>query len=101
VTSFRCSFFLCSDLWPLRKIIYSDQEVSVSLVVPGERPCYIDGYPFEHDPNIVLVHLALIPHPWVVTGCTVGTISQYHFLPEPVVSLTDLIQGFVDTQVTS
>jgi hypothetical protein len=31
------------------------------LVVPWERPYYIDGYLFKWDPDIVLMHLNPIP----------------------------------------
>jgi hypothetical protein len=46
---------------PLDKTVHSNQEVNVSLVALWERPYYIYGYPFKRDPDIVLVHLNLIP----------------------------------------
>jgi hypothetical protein len=78
--------------------------LSVSLVALGEGPCYIDGYPFEQSPNIVLVHLIMIPGSRATTGCT-GVALSAPFLNiasclESVVPLANLIQGFVDTQVT-
>jgi hypothetical protein len=42
---------------PLHKVVHSYQEVSVSLVTSWEGPCYINGYPFEWGPNVVLMHL--------------------------------------------
>jgi hypothetical protein len=90
---------------PLGKIIHSNQEILVSLVTPWKGPCYINGYSFEGGPNIILVHLALIPDLWATTGCT-GVALSAPFLNigsclEPVEFLSNLIQGFVDTQVTS
>jgi hypothetical protein len=42
------------------------------------------GYPFEHDPNVVLMHLVLIPglggRNWLHRCHTAGTTSQHHFL---------------------
>jgi hypothetical protein len=86
---------------PLGKIIHSDKEVSVSLVSLQEGACYISGYSFERGSNIILVHLALIPGPQASTGCT-GVALSAPFLDvcshlEPVESLSNLIQGFVNT----
>jgi hypothetical protein len=61
----------------LGKIVHSDQEVSVSLVAPWERPCYIDDYPFERSSDVVLVHLAPVPGPGATTGCT--GVALHHF----------------------
>jgi hypothetical protein len=76
----------------------------VSLVAPWEGTCYIDGYPFERGPDIVLMHLTPIPGPGAATGCT-GILLPAPLLNiasclEPVVPLPDLIQGLDDTQVT-
>jgi hypothetical protein len=107
--SFRyCRHFLIGNgvrFWPLGKVIHSDQEVSVSLVTSWEGPCSIDGYSFEWSPDIILVHLAMIPGSWSATGCT-GVALSAPFLNisshlEPVEFLPNLIQGFVVTQVTS
>jgi hypothetical protein len=89
---------------PLYKIIHSDQEVSVSLVTSWEGPCYINGYSFKRTANIILVHLSPIPGLWAATGCT-GVTLLAPFLNigscfEPVESLSNLIQGFINTQVT-
>jgi hypothetical protein len=92
-------------LGPLGKIICSDQELSVSFVISWEGPCYIDGYPFEQGPDIVLMHLVLIPGSGAMTGCTgvalPAPLCNIGFYVEPVVPLLDLIQGLVDTEVTS
>jgi hypothetical protein len=90
---------------PFGKIIHSDQEVSVSLVASREGPCYVNGYSFERSPDIILVHLAPIPGPRPTTGCT-GVELSAQFLNicsrlEAVEYLSNLIQGFVNTQVTS
>jgi hypothetical protein len=61
-------------LRPLREIIQSDQEVTVSLVTPWEGSCYIDGYTFERGPNIVLAHVAPILGPGAATCCTDVTL---------------------------
>jgi hypothetical protein len=69
---------------PLRKIIHSDHEVMVFLFAPWERPCYIDGYPFERGPDIVLMQCPrfLVLGPWLAARChTAGTTSQHRFLP--------------------
>jgi hypothetical protein len=102
-----CSLFIGNaiNLRPLCKIIFSDQKLSVSLVVPWEWPCYIDGYLFERNPNIVLVHLASVPGPRVATGCT-GVALSATFVNiasclKSVEPLPKLIQGFVDTQMAS
>jgi hypothetical protein len=59
------------EFWPHGKIVRSDQEVSVFLVALWERPCYIDRYPFEWDPDVVLMSLAPIPGSGAPTGCAV------------------------------
>jgi hypothetical protein len=89
----------------LGKTVHGDQEVSVSLVAPWEGPCYIGGYPFERGHDVVLMHLASHPGSEAATGCT-GVALPAPLLSivtclEPVVPLPDLIQGLVDTQVTS
>jgi hypothetical protein len=53
----------------LGNIIHSDQEVSVSLVALCGGSCYINGYPFEQGPDVVLMHLVLIPGAGAATGC--------------------------------
>jgi hypothetical protein len=53
-----------------RKIVHSDQEVSVSLVTPWEETCSMDAYPLERDPDNVLIHLAPRPGSGAATGCT-------------------------------
>jgi hypothetical protein len=69
--------------------------VLVSMVAPWEGPCYIDGYPFERGPVIVLMHLALIPGLGAVTGCSGVTLPapllNIVSCLEPVVPLPDLI----------
>jgi hypothetical protein len=75
------------------------------LAASWEGPCNIDGYSFEMSSDIILVHLSTIPSPQSATGCTDVALSA-PFLNigsrlEPVESLPNLIQGFVDTQVTS
>jgi hypothetical protein len=54
----------------LGKRVHSDHEILVSLVAPWERLCYIDGYPFEQGPNVVLMHLAPTAGSGAVTVCT-------------------------------
>jgi hypothetical protein len=54
----------------LDKTVHNDQELLVSLLAQWEVPCYIDGYPFERDSEVVMMHLALIPGLWPATGCT-------------------------------
>jgi hypothetical protein len=78
---------------PLGKIVHNDLEVSVSLVTPWEGPCYVDSYPFERGPEVVLMHFAPIPGSGVATGC-IGVSQQTPFLNivsflEPVVSSPD------------
>jgi hypothetical protein len=84
---------------PLDKIVHSDQQVSVSLVAPWERPCYIDGYLFERGPVIVLMSMAPIPCSWAATGYTGVTLLvpllNIVSCLEPIVPLPDLIQGLV------
>jgi hypothetical protein len=90
---------------PLDKIVHSDQEVSVSLVARWEGLCYINGYPFERSPDVLLLHLAPILGSGAATGCTGVTLRAPLLIvdsfPEPVVPLSDLIQVLADTQVTS
>jgi hypothetical protein len=77
----------------------------VSLVTPWEGPYYINGYTFEWGPNIALLPLAPIPSSGAASGCTGVTLPEPLLnivsCLEPVVHLPDLIQGLVDTQVTS
>jgi hypothetical protein len=74
------------------------------MVAPWEGSCYIDGCSFEHDLDILLMHLAPIPGLGAVTDCTsvalVAPLLNIISFLEPVVPLPDLIQGFVDTQMT-
>lgn len=68
------------------------------MVTPWEEPCYSNGYLFEQSPDVVLMHLALIPGLGAAIGC-MGVA-----LPTPLLNIIDcldLIQGLVDTQVTS
>jgi hypothetical protein len=64
---------------PRGKIVHRDQKVSVSLVALWEGPCYIDGYHFEWDPDVVMMHLVLIP--WPHRYHIAGTTSQHRFFP--------------------
>jgi hypothetical protein len=91
--------------WPLSKIVHRDAEVSVPLVTLREESCYTDGYPFESGPNIVLIHMATSPGSQASGGCT-GVTVLAPFLNivsclKPVVPLFDLVQGLVNTQVSS
>jgi hypothetical protein len=70
-----------------------------------DGPRYIDGYPVERVPDVVLKHLAPIPAPGSATGGTdvalrALLLNIFSYL-EPAVLSPDLIQGFVDTQVTT
>jgi hypothetical protein len=89
---------------PLRKIIHSDQEISVSLVASWEGSCYIDGYSFGWSPDIILVDFTPIPGPEAATCRTDIALSAPSLdiasCLEPIVPLPYLIQGFVDLQVT-
>jgi hypothetical protein len=74
------------------------------LVAPW-KGTYIDGYPLERRLNIVLVHRAPIPSPGAATYCadveqSAPSLNIASCL-EPVVPLPNVIQGFVDTEVTS
>lgn len=75
------------------------------MAAPWEGPCYIDGYHFERGPEVVLMHLAPIPGSGAMTDYTGVTLLAPFLIIvsslEPVVSLSDLIQGLLDTQVTS
>jgi hypothetical protein len=75
------------------------------LVAPWEGSCYIDGYPFEWGPDVVLMHLAPNPGSVLATGCTGVTLPalllNIVYSLESVVYLLDLIQGLFNTQVTS
>jgi hypothetical protein len=66
---------------------------------------YIDSYPFEQGSEIVLMHLAAIPGLVSVTGCTgvalPASLLNIASCLEPLVPLLGLIQGFVDTGLTS
>jgi hypothetical protein len=67
---------------PLDNIVHSDQEVSASLVASWEGLCYVTGYPFERDPDVVLIG----PDSWFggrdwLHRCrAAGTTSQHRFL---------------------
>jgi hypothetical protein len=90
---------------PLSKIIHSDQEVSIPLVAPRVGPSNVNGYPFERGTDVVLPHPAPVPGSVASTGCACVASSapplNVTLRLKPVVSLPDLIQGFVDTQVTA
>jgi hypothetical protein len=69
------------------------------LVTPWEG-WYINGYPLEWGPDIVLMHLAPIPGSGSVTGYT-GVARAAPLLSiisrlKPVVLLLDFILGLVD-----
>jgi hypothetical protein len=91
--------------WPISKIVQSDQEVLISLVTLWEGTCYVSGYPSKWDPEVILMHLALIPDLGTMTGCTgvalLAPLLNIIFSLESVVPLLGLIQGLVDTQVTT
>lgn len=59
----------------------------------------------NRDQNFVLMHVALIPGSGAMTGCTGVALPALHLnivsCLEPVVPFPDLIQGLVDTEVTS
>jgi hypothetical protein len=90
---------------PFLKIVHSGQAVSVSLVASWEGSCCIDGYFFEWGPNVVLMHLAPIPGLEAAIGCTgvtlLAPLACIISCLEPVVSLLDLIQFLIDTQMTT
>jgi hypothetical protein len=85
----HCQYLLVGNgvgLQSLDEIIHGYQDVSVPLVSQRERPCYIDGYPFEWGPNIALVHKALTAGSGPAIGCTrvtAGTpFPNINVLPE-------------------
>jgi hypothetical protein len=90
---------------PLHKIIHCNQEVSVSLVTPREGPSYVDGHSLERSSHVILVHLAPIPGPRTMTGCTGITLPAPYLnvglCLEPIESLSNLIRGFINIQMTS
>jgi hypothetical protein len=90
---------------PFSEIVHSDQEVSIPLIASREGPSDVDGYPFERGTDVVLPHPALVPGSGASTGCACVASSapllNVTFRLKPVVSSPDLIQGFVDTQVTA
>jgi hypothetical protein len=75
------------------------------LIALWEGPRYINGYLFEQGPEVVLIHLAPIPGSMAASG-SIGVALAAPFLNivsclKPVVPLPDLIQGLIETQVTS
>jgi hypothetical protein len=75
------------------------------LDAPWKGTCYIDGYPHELRPNILLEHFDpkswCLGRDWLHRYRTFGTIFQYHLCQEPLVLLSNFIQVLFDTQVTS
>jgi hypothetical protein len=90
---------------PLSKIIHCNKEVSASLVTPWEGSSYVDGYSLERSSHVILVHLVPIPGPRAATGRTgialPAPFPNIKSCLEPKESLSNLIQGFINTQMTS
>jgi hypothetical protein len=74
------------------------------LVSPWKVRSYIDGYPFEQGPEMVLMHLIPIRGLGSAIDCTgvalPASLLNISSCLEPLVPLLDFIQGFVVTKVT-
>jgi hypothetical protein len=90
---------------PLGEKIHIYQAVSVPLAAPREGSCYTDGYTVKWGPNAVLMCKAPIPGLGAATGSTGVTVMtpllDVVSCLKPAVSLPDLVQGLVDTQLPS
>jgi hypothetical protein len=88
-----------------REIIRSQQEVSAPLVAVREWSCYGGGYPFEWDPDIILMRKAPTPGSGAAISCA-GVARATSLLDvvsclKPVVPLLHLVQDLIDAQVPS
>jgi hypothetical protein len=92
------------DLWPLGKVVHSNHNVLLSWVTLREGTCYIDGYPLEWGPD-VLMRKAQNPGLRATTGCAGVTVPALLINTlsclDPVMSSSHLAQGLVETQVSS
>jgi hypothetical protein len=92
-------------MWQFHFALLLDSMSIRRFPTPWEGPSYVNGYSFERSPHVILVHSAPIPGPRAATGCTnvalpAPFLNIRSFL-KPVESLSNLIQGFVNTHVTS
>lgn len=54
---------------PPGEVVPSNHEVSVPLAAPTKGACYVDGYPLEQSPDVVLMHKPQTPGSRAATGC--------------------------------